>query len=84
MSVPVRSGCDQLVVEVAANERDERAASGMDPANRQLSGKVGNLGVVARQNLELQLGSGFQGEAGVLLSEPGCLRLATAIDAEQD
>ncbi len=47
------------------------------------SGKVGNLRVVARQNLELQLGCGFLGEAGMLLSEPCCLRLAATVDAKQ-
>jgi hypothetical protein len=83
MSIPVASGCNKLVVEVAANERHERPASGMDPANRQLSDKVSNLRVVARQNLELQLGRGFPGEAGMLLSEPGCLRLAATINAKQ-
>ena len=55
MGVSIRSGCYQFVVEVAANERHEGAASGMDPANRQLSGQVGNLRVLAGQNLQLQL-----------------------------
>ena len=83
MSVPVSSGSDQSVVEVAANERHKSPSGRMDPANRQPGGKVGNLWVVARQNLQLQLGCGFQGEAGMLLSEPGSLRLAATIDAKQ-
>src|SRR4029077_17592246 len=84
MGVSIRSGCDQLVIEVAANERHEGAASGMDPANRQLSGQVGNLRVIARKNFELQLGGGLDGQIGVLLAEPGRLGFAAAIDAEQD
>jgi hypothetical protein len=73
MGVSIRSGCDQLVVEVAANEWHERAASGMDPANRQLSGQVGDLRVLAGQNLQLQLACGLDGQIGVLLAEPGRL-----------
>jgi hypothetical protein len=80
---PVSGRCNKLIVEVAANERHERPASGMDAANRQPSGKVSNLRVIARQNLELQLGCGFPGEAGMLLSETGCLRLAATINAKQ-
>ena len=83
MGGPVSGRCNKLIVEVAANKRHERPAGGMDPANRQPSGQVGNLRIVAHQNLELQLGCGFQGEAGMLLSEPGCLRLAATIDAKQ-
>jgi hypothetical protein len=83
MQIAVRGGSDQPVVEVAANERHERSASRMDPADRQLTGKVRNLRIIARQDVELQLGCGFQGEAGMLLSEPGCLRLAATINAKQ-
>ena len=56
----------------------------MNPADRQPSGNLGNPWVIARQNIELQLGCGFDGEAGVLPSEPGPLRFAAAIDAEQN
>ena len=84
MGVSVRSGCDQLVVEVAANERHERAAGRVNSANRQPSGNLGDLWVIARQNFELQLGRGFHGQAGVLLSESCPLRLAAVVDAEQN
>ena len=84
MEISVRGGCDQPVVQVAANERHECSASRMNPADRQPSGNLGNPWVIARQNVELQLGCGFDGEAGVLPSEPCPLRLAAAIDAEQD
>jgi hypothetical protein len=84
MAVPVRSGGEQLVVEVVANKRHERAASRMNPANRQPSGNLGDLRVVARQHVQLQLGCGFHGQAGVLLSEPCCLGLAATIDTEQN
>jgi hypothetical protein len=47
MSVSVRSGRDQLVLEVTSNERYERAAGRVNPANRQPSGKFGNLWVIA-------------------------------------
>ena len=47
MSVSVRRGSDQLVVEVTTNERHERTAGGMNPANRQPSGKLGNFWVIA-------------------------------------
>ena len=83
MSVPVSSGCEQLVVEVAANERHKCPACGMDPADRQLSGQVGNLWVIARQNFQLQLGRSLDSEVGVLLSEPCPLRLAAVVNAEQ-
>ena len=56
------------------------AAGRMNPANRQPSGNLGDLGVVAGQHIELQLGCGFRGQAGVLLSKPGPLRLAAAIN----
>jgi hypothetical protein len=84
MSVPVSSGCEQLIVEVAANERHEGAASGMDSANRQPSSKVGNFRVLAGQNLQLQLACGLDGRIGVLLAEPGRLGFAAAIDTEQN
>ena len=84
MAVPVRSGGDQLVVEVVANERHERAAGRMNPANRQPRGNLGDLGVIAGQHVQLQLAGGFQGQAGVLLSKPGPFRLAATIDAEQN
>jgi hypothetical protein len=61
MSVPVSSGCERLIVEVAANERHEGAAGRMNSANRQPSGNLCDLWVIARQNLELQLGRGFHG-----------------------
>ena len=66
MGVSIRGGRDQLVVEVAANERHERAAGRMNPANRQPSGNLGNLWVIAAQNSKLQLVRGFNREAGVL------------------
>src|SRR5690348_9240667 len=47
----------------------------MNPANRQPSGDLGDLRVLARQHIELQLAGGFDGETGVLLSEPGALGL---------
>ena len=53
----------------------------MNPTDRQPRGNLGNFWVSARKNVELQLGCGFDGKAGVLLSEPGRLRLAAAIDA---
>jgi hypothetical protein len=84
MAVPVRSGGDQLVVEVVANERHERAARRMNPANRQPSGNLRDLWVVAGQHVKLQLAGGFQGQAGVLLSKPSPLGLAATIDAEQN
>ena len=84
MGVSVRGGGDQLVVEVAANERHERSAGRMNPANRQPSGNLGDLWVIAGQHLQLQLGCGFHGQAGMLLSEPCPLRLAAAVDAEQN
>jgi hypothetical protein len=74
----------QLVVQVPANERNERSASRMNPADRQPRGNLGNPWVIGRQNVELQLGRGFDGEAGVLPSKPCPLRLAAAVDAEQD
>jgi hypothetical protein len=55
MAVSVRSGGDQLVVEVVANERHEHAAGRMNPANRQPSGNLGDLWVVAGQHVQLQL-----------------------------
>ena len=42
MAVPVRSGGDQLVVEVVANERHEHAAGRMNAANRQPRGNLGD------------------------------------------
>ena len=72
------------VVEVAADERHERSASRMNPANWQPSGNLRDLWVIARENFELQLGRGFHGQAGVLLSESCPLRLAAAIDTEQN
>jgi hypothetical protein len=50
MGVSIRSGCDQLVVEVAANERHERAAGRVNSAYRQASGDLGDLWVIAGQN----------------------------------
>ena len=84
MCVSIRGGSDQLVIEVAANERHERATGRMNPANRQPSGNLGDLWVIATQNSKLQLGRGFDREAGVLLSKPCRLRLAVAVDAEQN
>ena len=75
MCVSIRGGSDQLVIEVAANERHERAAGRMNRANRQPSGNFGDPWVIATQNSKLQLGCGFDSKAGVLLSEPCCLRL---------
>jgi hypothetical protein len=43
LDLPVRSGCEQLVVEVAANERHERAAGRVNPAYRQPSDNLGDL-----------------------------------------
>jgi hypothetical protein len=84
MEISVRSGSDEPVVEVAANERHEGPAGRMNPADRQPSDNLGNLRVIARQNIELQLGGGLDGEAGVLPAKPCRLRLAAAIDAEQN
>ena len=53
----------------------------MNPADRQPRGNVGNFWVSARKNVELELGCSFDRKAGVVLSEPGRLRLAAAIDA---
>ena len=61
MSVPVRSGGNQLVVQVAANERHERSPSRMDPADRQPISELCHVRVAAREHVELQLGGGFQG-----------------------
>jgi hypothetical protein len=84
MAVPVCSGGDQLVVEVVANERHEHAASSMNPANRQPRGNFGDLWVIACQHVQLQLGCGFQGQAGMLSSKPCRLGLAATIDTEQN
>jgi hypothetical protein len=84
MAVSVRGGCDQLVIEIAANERHEGAAGRVNPANRQPSDDFGDLWVIAGQNCELQLVCGLDSEARVLLSEPCRLRLAVAVDAEQN
>ena len=51
MGVSICSGCYQFVIEVAANERHERSASGMHAANRQPSGNLGDL-VLASQSRE--------------------------------
>jgi hypothetical protein len=82
--ISVRGGGDQFVVQVAANERHEGSTRRMNPADRQPSGNFGDLGVIARQDVELQLGCSFDGETGVLSAKPGRLRLAAAIDAEQN
>jgi len=84
MAVSIRSGGDQLVVEVVANERHEHAAGRMNAANRQPRGNLDDLRVIACQHVQLQLAGGFQGQAGVLLSKRGPLRLAAAINAEQN
>jgi len=59
LGVSVRCRREQLVVEVAANERHEGSAGGMNPANRQPSSKLGDLWIVARKNSKLQLASGL-------------------------
>jgi hypothetical protein len=84
MAVSVRGGRDQLVIEVAANERHEGTAGRVNPANRQPSHDFGDLWVIAGQNFELQLVCGLDSEAGILLSEPCRLRLTVAVDAEQN
>ena len=84
MEIAVRGGGNKPVVEVAANERHERSARGMNPADRQPSGDLRNLRVIARQDIELQLGRGFDGEAGVLSSKPCPLQFAAIIDAKQN
>ena len=84
MGVSIRRGCNQLVVEVAPNERHERPASRMNAAYGQPSGNFGDLWVIAGQNFELQLGRGFHGQAGMVLSETRPLRLAAVVDAEQN
>ena len=83
MQIAVRGG-DQLVVEVAANERHERSASRMHSTNRQSCRNLGNVRVVAGQHLQLQLACGLDGQAGMLFAEPGRLGFAAAIDAEQN
>ena len=66
MCVSIRGGSDQLVIQVATNERHERATGRMNPANRQPSRNFGDPWVIATQNSKLQLGRGFDREAGVL------------------
>jgi hypothetical protein len=61
MGVSIRSGNDQLLVEVAANERHERSASRMYATHRQPRGNLGDLGVVAGHNLQRQLAGGLDG-----------------------
>ena len=82
--ISVRGGGNQLLVQVTPNERHECSAGRMNPADRQPRGNLGNSRVVARQNIELQLGCGFDGEVGVLPSKPCRLRLAAAVDSEQN
>jgi hypothetical protein len=79
---PIPGRCDKLIVKVAANERHKGSAGRMHAANRQPPDNVGNLWVIGHEDLKLQLGCGFHGEAGMLLSEPGRLRLAATVDAK--
>ena len=83
-AIAVTGSGDQPVVEVATNKRHECPARRMNPADWQPSGNLGNGWVIARQHIELQLGCGFDREAGVVPSEPCRLRLAAAVDAEQN
>src|SRR6516165_9311587 len=55
-----------------------------EPGRPAAARHLGNSRVVARQNIELQLGCGFDGEVGVLPSKPCRLRLAAAVDSEQN
>jgi|SRR6185503_7800394 len=55
----------------------------MNLSDRQSTDNFRNFRVAARQHSQLQLAGGFDGEAGVLLSESGRLWLAAVVDAEQ-
>jgi hypothetical protein len=56
----------------------------VNPTNRQPSGKVGNLWVIAGENSKLQLACSPDCQLGVVLSESCTFRLAVAVDAEQN
>jgi hypothetical protein len=66
------------------NEWHEGPARRVNPTDRQPRGNLGNFWVSARKNVELQLGCSFDRKVGVVPSEPGRLRLAAAIEPEQN
>src|SRR5262249_51839201 len=82
--IAVAGRSDQLVVQIATDERYECLTSCVNSADRQSRRNLGDLRIIAGDGPQLELTRSFNGKARSIFAESCRFGLAAAIKTDQD